>query len=324
MVGPWQVPVADVAVTASDYDGYTGEAMAMGERTPVALLHGPASGRMAVGEAITNIAASHIDDLGRVALSANWMAPAGHPGEDASLYATVKAVGQQLCPALGIAIPVGKDSMSMKSVWQEQGEDRAVTAPLSLIISAFAPVRDVRLTLTPQLRTDAGDTDLVLIDLAAGKNRLGGSALAQVYKGLGDVPPDLEDAGMLKAFFATIQSLNAAGDLLAYHDRSDVGLFATLCELCFAGHCGASISLTAVDAMAALFAEELGAVIQVRRTQTAAVLAAFEAAGLAGCVHVVGAPSIDDSLTISVNDTQVFSESRVDLQRAWSETTYRM
>lgn len=324
MVGPWQVPVADVAVTASDYDGYTGEAMAMGERTPVALLHGPASGRMAVGEAITNIAASHIDDLGRVALSANWMAPAGHPGEDASLYATVKAVGQQLCPALGIAIPVGKDSMSMKSVWQEQGEDRAVTAPLSLIISAFAPVRDVRLTLTPQLRTDAGDTDLVLIDLAAGKNRLGGSALAQVYKGLGDVPPDLEDAGMLKAFFATIQSLNAAGDLLAYHDRSDGGLFATLCELCFAGHCGASISLTAVDAMAALFAEELGAVIQVRRTQTAAVLAAFEAAGLAGCVHVVGAPSIDDSLTISVNDTQVFSESRVDLQRAWSETTYRM
>jgi phosphoribosylformylglycinamidine synthase len=200
MVGPWQVPVADVAVTISDYDGYTGEAMAMGERTPLALLHGAASGRMAVGEAITNIAASRIDALGKIALSANWMAPAGHPGEDAILYETVKAVGAELCPALGIAIPVGKDSMSMKSVWNEAGEEMSVTAPLSLIISAFAPVRDVRCTLTPQLCTDQGTTDLVLIDLGQGNNRLGGSALAQVYKQVGCTPPDLDDPACLPAF----------------------------------------------------------------------------------------------------------------------------
>jgi phosphoribosylformylglycinamidine synthase len=215
MVGPWQVPVADVAVTASDYTGYTGEAMALGERTPVALLHGPASGRMAVGEALTNIAASHIEDIGRIALSANWMAPAGHPGEDAILFDTVKAVGQELCPALGIAIPVGKDSMSMKSVWNDAGE-RAVTAPLSLIISAFAPVADVRKTLTPRLRTDQGDTDLILIDLGQGNNRLGGSALAQVYKQVGCTPPDLDSPALLRAFFTAVQELHLSGSLLAY------------------------------------------------------------------------------------------------------------
>jgi phosphoribosylformylglycinamidine synthase len=324
MVGPWQVPVADVAVTASDYDGYTGEAMAMGERTPVALLDGPASGRMAVGEAITNIAASRIDDIGRIVLSANWMAPAGHPGEDANLYATVKAVGEELCPALGIAIPVGKDSMSMKSVWQEQGEDRAVTAPLSLIISAFAPVRDVRHTLTPQLRTDCGDTDLLLIDLGQGRNRLGGSALAQVYKQLGAVPPDLDEPVLLKSFFAVIQSLNADGRLLAYHDRSDGGLLACLGEMCFAGHCGTSIQLQGDDAVAALFAEELGAVIQVRRAETRAIMAALDAAGLGDTTHVIGSVTTDDMLSITVNDQTVLSESRIDLQRAWSETSYRM
>jgi phosphoribosylformylglycinamidine synthase len=324
MVGPWQVPVADVAVTASDYDSYTGEAMAMGERTPLALLNGPASGRMAVGEAITNIAASRIDDIGRIVLSANWMAPAGHPGEDANLYATVKAVGEQLCPELGIAIPVGKDSMSMKSVWQEQGEDRAVTAPLSLIISAFAAVRDVRRTLTPQLRTDSGDTDLLLVDLGLGNNRLGGSALAQVYKQLGAVPPDLDEPALLKSFFAVIQSLNADGRLLAYHDRSDGGLLACISEMCFAGHCGASIQLQGGDAVAALFAEELGAVIQVRRADTQDILNALAAAGLGGAIHVIGSVTTDDRLTISMNEQVVLSESRVDLQRAWSETSYRM
>lgn len=324
MVGPWQVPVADVAVTASDYDSYTGEAMAMGERTPLALLNGPASGRMAVGEAITNIAASRIDDIGRIVLSANWMAPAGHPGEDANLYATVKAVGEQLCPELGIAIPVGKDSMSMKSVWQEQGEDRAVTAPLSLIISAFAVVRDVRRTLTPQLRTDSGDTDLLLVDLGLGNNRLGGSALAQVYKQLGAVPPDLDEPALLKSFFAVIQSLNADGRLLAYHDRSDGGLLACISEMCFAGHCGASIQLQGGDAVAALFAEELGAVIQVRRADTQDILNALAAAGLGGAIHVIGSVTTDDRLTISMNEQVVLSESRVDLQRAWSETSYRM
>ncbi len=173
MVGPWQVPVADVAVTVADYDGYCGEAMSMGERTPLALLDAPASGRMAVGEAITNLAAAAIDALGDVKLSANWMAAAGHRGEDARLYDTVQAVGMEFCPALGIAIPVGKDSMSMKTVWQQDDSQRAMAAPLSLIISAFAPVTDVRRTLTPQLRTDHGDTDLVLIDLGQGRNRLG-------------------------------------------------------------------------------------------------------------------------------------------------------
>ena len=324
MVGPWQVPVADVAVTASDYCGYTGEALAMGERTPVALLHGPASGRMAVGEAITNIAASRIDAIGKIVLSANWMAPAGHPGEDAKLYATVKAVGEELCPALGIAIPVGKDSMSMKSVWDEEGEDRAVTAPLSLIISAFAPVRDVRQTLTPQLCTDSGDTDLILVDLGLGNNRLGGSALAQVYKQLGSVPPDLDEPALLKAFFTVIQSLNTSGRLLAYHDRSDGGLLACVCEMCFAGHAGVSIQLHSPDAVAALFAEELGAVIQVRRTDTEAVIAALKEAGLEQATQLIGRVTMDDRVTVTADGQLLLSESRVGLQRAWSETSYRM
>ncbi len=324
MVGPWQVPVADVAVTASDYCGYSGEALAMGERTPVALLHGPASGRMAVGEAITNIAASRIDAIGRIVLSANWMAPAGHPGEDARLYATVKAVGEQLCPALGIAIPVGKDSMSMKSVWNDQGQDRAVTAPLSLIISAFAPVRDVRQTLTPQLRSDRGDTDLILIDLGLGNNRLAGSALAQVYKQLGSVPPDLDEPDLLKAFFAVIQSLNTSGRLLAYHDRSDGGLLACVCEMCFAGHTGASIQLAEADAVAALFTEELGAVIQVRRMDTQAVITALKEAGLERATQLIGRVTTDDRVTFAADGQVLLSESRVDLQRAWSETSYRM
>jgi phosphoribosylformylglycinamidine synthase len=326
MVGPWQVPVADVAVTASDYTNHTGEAMAMGERTPVALLHGPASGRMAVGEAVTNIAAAGIADIGRIRLSANWMAPAGHPGEDASLYDTVQAVGEELCPALGIAIPVGKDSMSMKSVWHEAGEDRAVTAPLSLIVSAFAPVTDVRLTLTPQLRSDRGATDLLLIDLGQGRNRLGGSALAQVYKQVGSTPPDLEDPAMLRGFFAAIQALNRAGLLLAYHDRSDGGLFACLAEMCFAGHCGATVSLDGLgdDPVAALFAEELGAVLQVARTEMPAVMDRLAAHGLDGLVHRLGEPNTLDRVDFLFDGASLLSESRVELQRAWSETTFRM
>ena len=325
MVGPWQVPVADVAVTASDYTGYTGEAMAMGERAPLALLHGPASGRMAVGEALTNIAASYIGDIGRVALSANWMAPAGHPGEDAILFDTVKAVGKELCPALGIAIPVGKDSMSMKSVWGEAGE-QAVTAPLSLVISAFAPVADVRKTLTPQLRTDQGDTDLLLIDLGEGNNRLGGSALAQVYKQIGRTPPDLDNPDLMRGFFAAIQQLNAAGMLLAYHDRSDGGLLVSLCEMAFAGHAGVSLSLDnpGLDTAMQLFSEELGAVIQVRRADTASVLAALEQHGLAAVSQVIGTMNADDRVEIKVNGQLILSETRVDLQRAWSETSFQM
>ena len=326
MVGPWQVPVADVAVTAADYEGYTGEAMAVGERTPVALVHGPASGRMAVGEVITNLAASAIGDLGKVCLSANWMAPAGHPGEDVVLYDTVRAVGQELCPALGIAIPVGKDSMSMKTVWKEAGEDRSVTAPLSLIVSGFAPVHDVRCTLTPQLRTDLGDTDLVLIDLGKGNNRLAGSALAQVYKQVGHHPPDLDDPHAIKAFFGVIQALNRDGLLLAYHDRSDGGLFACVCEMAFAGHTGVSIKLDGLgdDPAAALFSEELGAVIQIRHPDIDAVWQALHAAGLGHYSHVIGGLNDSDQLLVTRDTLSVLSASRIDLQGAWSETTYRM
>ncbi len=326
MVGPWQVPVADVAVTVSDYSGYTGEAMAMGERTPVALLDGPASGRMAVGEALTNIAAAAIDDIGHVALSANWMAPAGHPGEDAVLYDTVSAVGAELCPALGIAIPVGKDSMSMKSVWQADGEDRAVTAPLSLIISAFAPVSDARRTLTPQLRTDAGESVLLLIDLGQGRNRLGGSALAQVYKSIGATPPDLDDPALLQAFFTAIQQLNEQGLLLAYHDRSDGGLLACLCEMAFAGHSGVTVHIDGLgdDPVAALFAEELGAVLQVRESGMDSVLAVLRENGLEDVAHALGHLNAADRIEITLRENSLLSEARIDLQRAWSETTYHM
>ena len=326
MVGPWQVPVADVAVTATDFEHVTGEAMAMGERTPVALLHHAASARMAVGEALTNIAAAKIDDIGRIVLSANWMAPAGHPGEDAGLYDAVRAVGMELCPALGIAIPVGKDSMSMKTVWEEDGEQKSVTAPLSLIISAFAPVSDVRKTLTPQLRTDLGDTDLILIDLGKGHNRLGGSCLAQVYKQLGHHPADLDDPRALKAFFATIQQLNEKGLLLAYHDRSDGGLFATLCEMAFAGHTGLRVQLDDLgeDKTAALFSEELGAVIQVRHCDTDEVMGWLRDAGLKHHSHVIGTLADDDRIVFTDDNREILAASRVDWQRTWQQTSYQM
>ena len=244
MVGPWQVPVANCAVTAASFDTYAGEAMAMGERSPIALLNFGASARMSVAEAITNIASAHIGDISQIQMSANWMSAAGHPGEDAGLFEAVKAIGEELCPALGITIPVGKDSMSMKTQWNEEGEDKSVTAPLSLIMTAFAPVLDVRNTLTPQLLTDKGDTSLVLIDLGAGQNRLGGSALAQVYKQLGDVTPDLDNPALLKGFFTAIQALLSDAKLLAYHDRSDGGLFTTVTEMAFAGNTGVDIELS--------------------------------------------------------------------------------
>jgi len=326
MVGPWQVPVADVAVTASSYDHYCGEAMAVGERTPVGLLQHAASGRMAIAESITNIAASRIDKISDIKLSANWMAPAGHPGEDAGLYDTVRAVGMELCPELGICIPVGKDSMSMKTVWQQDGEDRSVTAPLSLIITAFAPVLDVRRTLTPQLRTDKGDTDLILIDLGKGKNRLGGSALAQVYKQIGHHPVDLDDPQALKNFFTAIQQLNADNLLLAYHDRSDGGLFATITEMAFAGHTGVTVELDALgdDTTAAMFAEELGAVIQVAHCDTDAVLETLHNSGLGQYSHVIGSLNDDDHIVFQHDHVDVFNATCVDLHRAWSETTWRM
>ena len=335
MVGPWQVPVADCAVTLTDYDGSTGEAMAIGERTPIAVLDAPASGRMAVGEAITNIAAAAIEHLGDIKLSANWMAAAGHAGEDARLFDTVRAVGLELCPALGIAIPVGKDSMSMKTVWQRPGPDRGerveMTAPLSLIVSAFAPVADARRTLTPQLRTDrdggSADTDLILIDLGRGRDRLGGSCLAQVHGRTGDTPPDLDEPGLLVQMFDAVQDLSRRGLLLAYHDRADGGLFVTLCEMAFAGRCGLDIDLAALpgtDPAAALFSEELGAVIQVRRADLSAVLAVLAAHGIGDCCRRIGRPAADGRLRIRRGDALLMDESRAALQRLWSETSWQM
>jgi phosphoribosylformylglycinamidine synthase len=351
MVGPWQVPVADCAVTTFGYKTYQGEAMAIGERTPLALIDAPASGRMAIGEAITNIAAASITHLGDVKLSANWMCAAGHPGEDAALYDTVRAVGMELCPALGISIPVGKDSMSMRTTWRDaaSGEEKAVTAPLSLVVSAFAPVTDVRRTLTPELRMDAGETELVLVDLGAGKNRLGGSALAQVYGELGDTAPDCDDPAKLGAFFQAVQRLNAAGRILAYHDRSDGGLFATLCEMAFAARAGITVYLDnfAFDAatldvdgnerelralparlnervLAAVFNEELGAVLQVRRADREPVMKALREAGLSMQSHVIGHPNDAGEIRLVVNARPVFERKRSELHRAWSSVTHHI
>jgi phosphoribosylformylglycinamidine synthase len=350
MVGPWQVPVADVAVTAMGFDTTLGECFAMGERTPIALLDAPASGRMAVGEAITNIAAADIGDISKIKLSANWMAAAGHGVEDAALFDTVQAVGLEFCPALGVSIPVGKDSLSMRTRWEEGAEQKQVIAPLSLIVTAFAPCADIRRTSTPELRRDAevGDTEFILIDLGEGRNRLGGSALAQVHGVSGDVPPDV-DAGKLKAFFAIIQHLKRAGMILAYHDRSDGGLFAAVCEMAFASHVGVSLNLDTVcydplmndvdgierypemldgrmrDRMlAALFTEELGAVIQVLRDDRPTVMHALREAGLGACAHMVGTLNGSDEIRVWRNAKLAFGAKRSELQRAWSEVSYQI
>jgi phosphoribosylformylglycinamidine synthase len=336
MVGPWQVPVADVAVTAMGYDTLRGECFAMGERTPLALLDAAASGRMAVGEAITNLAAADVGAIGRIKLSANWMAAAGHGHEDAALFDTVKAVGIDFCPALGVAIPVGKDSLSMRTKWEEcgeaggeeQGVQKQVIAPLSLIVTAFAQVEDVRHTLTPQLRPDSevGASELLLIDLGLGRNRLGGSALAQVYGVSGDVVPDVEPT-LLKAFFGAIQRLNRDGRILAYHDRSDGGLWATVCEMSFAAHLGVSLELAELGRdplIAALFNEELGAVLQIRRDDRAAVMQTLRDAGLSACTHVIGTINSSDEVCVRHNAKMIFSAHRRDLQRTWSEPGFQI
>jgi len=327
-VGPWQVPVADVAVTLAGFKTNLGEAMAIGERTPLALIDAPASGRMAVGEALTNIAAARIAEIGAIKLSANWMCAAGHPGEDARLYDTVEAVAMQLCPKLGISIPVGKDSMSMKVRWEEGAQRKEVTAPLSLIVSAFAPCLDARKTLTPQLHALREDSSLLLIDLGSGRNRLGGSVLAQVYGQLGDAAPDVDEPDKLRAFFDAVQSLNESGKLLAYHDRSDGGLFATLCEMMFAGHVGITVDIDSVmqrhAPLPALFSEELGAVLQVRRADLALVEEVFESAGLRRECHPLGSMNNSGRLVIRAHGRDIYSESGIVLQRAWSELTYHM
>jgi phosphoribosylformylglycinamidine synthase len=326
MVGPWQVPVANCAVTAASYDSYHGEAMSMGERTPVALLDFGASARLAVGESLTNIAATAIGDIKHIKLSANWMSPAGHPGEDAGLYEAVKAVGEELCPALGLTIPVGKDSMSMKTKWVDNGEQKEVTSPLSLIITAFARVEDVRKTVTPQLRTDQGDSSLVLIDLGNGKNRLGATALAQVYKQLGDKPADVDNAEQLKGFYNAIQRLVMDDKLVAYHDKGDGGLFVTLAEMAFAGHCGVKTDIAALgtDHLAVLFNEELGAVVQVLNRDLEAVLAVLADHGLSGCSHVIGTVEANDLVVMTAGDAVVVKRSRTDLRVIWAETTHQM
>ncbi|APX94877.1 phosphoribosylformylglycinamidine synthase [Halomonas sp. 1513] len=333
MVGPWQVPVADVAVTTASFDTHAGEAMAMGERPPVALIDPAASARLAVAEAITNLAAAPIAKLGDIKLSANWMSAADHPGENQALYDAVHAVGMELCPALGIAIPVGKDSMSMRTAWQEENargelEEKSVTAPLSLAVTGFAPVSDALKTLTPQINLDQDESDLILIDLGGGQNRLGGSALAQVYGQVGDECPDVDDPEDLKAFFEVIQGLNRDGKLLAYHDRSDGGLLVTLLEMAFAAHAGLEIKLDwlidePVDAFNALFAEELGAVIQVNRQYTEEVLAQFAVAGIETC-GVIARPRYDDQVRVTLFEEPLLETTRLLTQRTWAETSYRL
>jgi len=324
MVGPWQVPVADAAVSLSSYDEYSGEAMAMGERAPVAVIDAPASGRLAVGEAITNILAADIHHLTDIRLSANWMAACGEPGEDADLYDTVRAVSVELCAALGITIPVGKDSLSMKTVWQDEGGEHAVVAPISLIVSAFAPVRDARSTLTPQL-DDSQPSRLLLIDLGGGKNRLGGSCWAQVHMKGGGSPADLDSPSLLSAFFAALRELKDEALLLAYHDRSDGGVLLTVLEMAFASRCGLAIDLGPVaDPIAACFAEELGAVLQVPATRVVESIAILERHGLARLTRDIGEPQAGSGIQVSANGAIAYSASRVALHRRWSEVSFRM
>jgi phosphoribosylformylglycinamidine synthase len=324
LIGPWQIPVSDVAITASGFESRSGEAMSMGERTPLATLNAPASGRIAVGEAITNIAAAAIDSLSKVRLSANWMAAAGHPGEDANLFDTVKAVGDELCRELGIAIPVGKDSMSLRTRWQDEQNEYQVVAPVSLIITAFAPVSDVRRHLTPQLRLLEESSHLLLIDLGEGANRLGCSALAQVFERAGGDVPDLDSPVLLMNFFKAIQKLNENGVIAAYHDRSDGGLLAAVAEMMFAGHMGATLKLagSAHDILAQLFNEELGAVLQIGHSRLGEAHAILESCGVAWVD--IGKADAAEQLTIYNDDEVVLRLDRIEMQRAWSETSFRM
>ncbi len=331
LVGPWQVPVADVAVTLADHLGFAGEAMASGERMPLACVDPPASGRMAVAEAITNLLAAPVS-LPGVKLSCNWMAAAGEPGEDAALHDTVAAVAMGLCPAIGVSVPVGKDSLSMRTRWTgEAGETRQVTSPVSLVVSAFATLPDVRGTLTPQLH--GGDSRLLLVDLAAGRGRLGGSILAQVSGQFGGDVPDLDDPARLVALVDAVNELRSRGTLLAYHDRSDGGLWAAVCEMAFAGGCGVDLDLSPMladgpqDAAAiprALFAEELGIVVQVASARVDEALATFAAYGLGELAHLVGQPTRERRVEVVGAGAVLLSERVRDLAQAWDEVSWRV
>jgi phosphoribosylformylglycinamidine synthase len=336
MVGPWQVPVADVAVTRSSYgfDVHYGEAMAMGERTPIALLDAAASARMAIAESLTNLAAAYIGDISRVKLSANWMCATSKEGEGSALYDAVRAIGMELCPTLGIGIPVGKDSLSMSMKWKQSGEERQVSSPLSMIATAFTPVEDIRLTWTPELQRNVGEqTILVFFDLAVGNERLGGSAIAHVFGEIGAEPPDVTDPSVLKAFLIACQRVRDQhpGLVLAYHDRSDGGLFTTIVEMCFAGRTGAKVILHALqrgrDPVSTLFNEELGVVMQIWQSQLQALKDIFVQSGFPSTlIHPIGTVNSDDDQSFKiVNGTDIiFSSTREELQQSWAETSYRM
>ncbi|MDG1668534.1 MAG: phosphoribosylformylglycinamidine synthase [Opitutae bacterium] len=335
MVGPWQTPVADVAVTATSMDVYTGEAMAIGERTPIAVLNAAASGRISIGECLTNIASAYVGKIGNIKLSANWMVAAGEDGEDANLYDTVKTVGMELCPALGICIPVGKDSMSMRTSWQDsQGKDHKQVSPLSLMVTGFSSVEDVRKTATPDLKST--DSALLLLDLGAGKNRLGGSTLAQVYNQIGNATPDLDDPEKFKGFFNAVQELLANELILSYHDKGDGGLLATVAEMAIAGRKGINVVLDKAlggtssassaeqQALPALFSEELGAVIEIDKTKLAEVMTVLSKHDVSDITHLIGNTSPEPTINIQLNNQQLYSESVTNLNRAWSELTYHM
>lgn len=326
MVGPYQIPVANAGITCADYKGYTGEVMASGERPPVALINPKASARLAVAEAITNIACAKIEKMGDIKISANWMAAAGHIGEDSALYDAVETVGMELCPALGIAVPVGKDSMSMKTVWQDGDQSKAVISPVSLNITTFAPVTDVRKTVTPELRTDLGDSELLVIDLGKGQNRIGGSCLAQVYNQIGDVSADLDDPQDLLNLFNATQEMLEDSLMLAYHDRSDGGLLVTLFEMAFAGHCGLNVDISALgsETTAALCSEEVGVVMQIKAANKPAVEALLNKYSLTSMAHWIGSPTQDHQIKINAFGNVLLDKTRKQLQSWWSETSFRM
>ena len=326
MVGPWQVPVADVAVTLSGYQGHSGEAFAIGERTPVAVVNAPASGRMAIGEVITNLAAASINDISDIKLSANWMVAAGEPGHDSDLYATVSSVAMDICPSLGISIPVGKDSMSMKTLWNDEQGECKVVSPLSLVVTGFTKVDDVRQTLTPQLQNLDLETDLWLVDLGEGNNRLAASIYAQVTNQIGDETADLVDVDNLGGYFSFIQKLNHQGLLMAYHDRSDGGLIATVMEMAFASRCGFNLDLSALSSelIATLFNEELGCVIQTLRSDRDQIFVAAKDHDLDSLIHLIGMPTNNNQLCISQNGKNIFLADRETCHRQWSSTTWQM
>ncbi len=331
MIGPWQLPLADVAITLAGFDTVAGEAMAIGERTPLALLNAAASARMAVGEAITNLCAAPVDALDTVKLSANWMAAAGHEGEDALLYDAVRAVGMELCPQLDLSIPVGKDSLSMQAQWQADGQAQKSVSPVSLVITAFAPVADATAQLTPLLDRDT-ESELWLIGLGAGKQRLGGSILAQVHADHSTLPafagaaPDLDDAQRLRAFFELIRDARQSGLLLAYHDRSDGGAFAALCEMAFASRLGLDITLDAWgdDPFRSLFNEELGAVVQIAKEDRAAFADLVERHALTECAQRIARPTTAPVVRVSLQGESLVEWRWEALFDAWWSVTHAM